>query len=184
MVTGISKTLKYNAQTDKLITFAAGCFWGTQHIFLKHFGDKIIDGKVGYSNGSESLKDKPDTVSYERVKKGDTGFAEVYQISYNPKLVSLKELVDFFFRIHDPTTVNAQGPDQGSQYRSAIFAHSEADLNELKKLKEQWQPKWNNKIVTDISLIDNFYDAEEYHQLYLDKNPAGYACPTHYIRDL
>lgn len=184
MSSGISKTIKYNAQTDKLITFAAGCFWGTEHIFLKHLGNSIIDGKVGYSNGSESLKDKNNSISYERVKKGDTGFAEVYQISYNPSKISLKDLVDFFFRIHDPTTVNSQGPDAGSQYRSAIFAHSQADVDEVQELKRQWQPKWNNKIVTEVALIDNFYDAEEYHQLYLDKNPNGYACPTHYVRDI
>lgn len=180
----VSKTLKYKAGTDSLITFAAGCFWGTEHIFLKHFGTKIVDGKVGYANGQEERKDKLDSISYERVKKGDTGFAEVYQIAYNPSVVTLKELVDFFFRIHDPTTLNFQGPDQGTQYRSAIFVHSDEDLKKVDQLKEQWQPKWNNKIITEIGKIRNFYDAEEYHQLYLDKNPMGYACPTHYVRDI
>lgn len=184
MSTSISKTLKFNPKSEKLITFAAGCFWGTEHIFLKYFGDRIIDGKVGYANGLESAKDKTDSVSYERVKKGDTGFAEAYQISYNPNVVTLKELVDFFFRIHDPTTLNYQGPDHGSQYRSAIFAHSEEDWKEVTKLKQQWQPKWNNNIVTEVALAQNFYDAEEYHQLYLNRNPEGYACPTHYVRDL
>lgn len=184
MVTGISKGLKFNPQTDKLLTVAAGCFWGTEHIYRKHFGDKIIDYKVGYANGDESKKDSQESVSYKRVCGGDTGFAEVLQVSYNPKIVSLKDLTDFFFRIHDPTTVNSQGPDVGTQYRSALFASTPEDLKELQALKEQWQPKWGNKIKTEVELIKNFYDAEEYHQLYLDKNPSGYACPTHYIRDI
>lgn len=184
MVSTVSKSLKFDAKTDKLLTVAAGCFWGTEHIYRKQFGDKIIDYKVGYANGNESKKDSADSVSYERIKKGDTNFAEVLQVSYNPQVVSLKSLVDFFFRIHDPTTVNSQGPDVGTQYRSALFAHSAEDLKELQGLKDQWQPKWNNKIKTQVELITNFYDAEEYHQLYLDRNPYGYACPTHYIRDI
>lgn len=184
MVSTVSKSLKFDAQTDKLLTVAAGCFWGTEHIYRKHFGDKIIDYKVGYANGNESKKDATDSVSYQRVTKGDTNFAEVLQVSYNPQVVSLKNLVDFFFRIHDPTTVNSQGPDVGTQYRSALFAHTPEDLKELQSLKEKWQPKWGNKIKTQVEMISNFYDAEEYHQLYLDKNPYGYACPTHYVRDI
>ncbi|SCW02920.1 LAFE_0F17194g1_1 [Lachancea fermentati] len=184
MVSAISKTIKFNPQTDKLITVAAGCFWGTEHIYRKYFGSKLVDCKVGFSNGTEGAKDDDDSISYKRVCKGDTNFAEVLQISYDPKVVSLKELVDFFFRIHDPTTLNSQGPDTGTQYRSALFANSEADLKECLKLKEQWQPKWGNKIVTEVALCTNFYDAEEFHQLYLDRNPTGYACPTHYVRNL
>ncbi|SCU86498.1 LAMI_0D02344g1_1 [Lachancea mirantina] len=183
MVSAISKTIKYTAGKDKLLTVAAGCFWGTEHIYRKYYGDKIVDCKVGYANGDENAKDG-NSVSYKRVCSGDTNFAEVLQISFDPKTVSLKELVDFFFRIHDPTTLNSQGPDMGTQYRSAIFTHSEADLVECKKLKGQWQPKWKNKIVTEVAPCINFYDAEEYHQLYLDHNPSGYACPTHYVRDL
>lgn len=183
MVSSVSKSLKFNPQTDKLLTVAAGCFWGTEHIYRKQFGDRIIDYKVGYANGDESKKDSQSSVSYKRICKGDTGFAEVLQVSYNPKIVSLKDLTDFFFRIHDPTTANAQGPDVGTQYRSALYAHTPEDLKELQALKEQWQPKWNNKIKTEVEMIKTFYDAEEYHQLYLDKNPMGYSCPTHYIRD-
>ncbi|QLQ80059.1 hypothetical protein HG537_0D00590 [Torulaspora globosa] len=184
MVSTVSKSVKFDSQTDKLLTIAAGCFWGTEHIYRKHFGDKIIDYKVGYANGNESKKDNKDSISYERVTKGDTNFAEVLQVSYNPQVVSLKSLVDFFFRIHDPTTVDSQGPDVGTQYRSALFAHTPEDLKELQNLKEKWQPKWDNKIKTQIEMISNFYDAEDYHQLYLDKNPYGYSCPTHYVRDI
>lgn len=181
---GISKTIKYNPATDKLVTVAAGCFWGTEHMYSKYLGDKLIDYKVGYANGNESKKDHSNTISYERVKKGDTDFVEALQISYNPKVVTLTELIDLFFRIHDPTTLNHQGPDLGTQYRSALYAQSAEDLQELEALKAKWQPKWKNSIVTEISPIKSFYDAEEYHQAYLNNNPEGYACPTHYLRDL
>lgn len=184
MVSTVSRTLKYNPQAAKLLTLGAGCFWGTEHIYRKAFGDRITDYKVGFANGDDSKKDLKDSVSYKRVCAGDTGFDEVLQVAYDPKKVTLKELVDFFFRIHDPTTVNSQGPDTGTQYRSALFAHCKEDLDELQKLKSQWQPKWGNQIKTDVEMIKNFHDAEDYHQLYLDKNPSGYSCPTHYVRDL
>ncbi|CAI4061103.1 hypothetical protein SUVZ_05G1150 [Saccharomyces uvarum] len=180
----ISKTIKYDPTKDKLITLACGCFWGTEHMFRKYLNDRIVDCKVGYANGAESKKDSAHGISYKKVCGGDTDFAEVLQVSYNPKIVTLKELTDFFFRIHDPTTSNSQGPDQGTQYRSGLFAHSDADLKELAQIKAEWQPKWGNKIATLVEPIKNFYDAEEYHQLYLDKNPQGYACPTHYLRDI
>ncbi|EDO15366.1 hypothetical protein Kpol_460p1 [Vanderwaltozyma polyspora DSM 70294] len=183
-VSTISKTLKFNPTSDKIITLGAGCFWGTEHMYRKYLNDKIIDCKVGYANGDNSLKDNSDSISYKRVCKGDTNFVEVIQISYSPEVTTLKELVDFFFRIHDPTTVNSQGPDQGTQYKSAIYTHSGEDLIEAKKLKDAWEPKWNNQIKTVVEPITIFYDAEEYHQLYLDKNPEGYSCPTHYLRDL
>ncbi|SCU88170.1 LANO_0D01310g1_1 [Lachancea nothofagi CBS 11611] len=184
MVSAISKSIKFNPQSEKLLTLAAGCFWGVEHIYRKQFGSRIKDFSVGYANGDESQKDASDSISYKRVCSGETNFAEVLQIAFDPKTVSLKELVDFFFRIHDPTTLNSQGPDVGSQYRSAILTHSQEDLAECRALKEQWQPKWGNKIATEVSMCTNFYDAEEYHKLYLEKNPMGYACPTHYVRNL
>lgn len=184
MMSTVSKTIKFNPQTEKLLTLGAGCFWGTEHIYRKEFGDRITDYKVGYANGDESKKDLKDAISYKRVCGGDTDFNEVLQVSYNPKTVGMKELVDFFFRIHDPTTLNSQGPDTGTQYRSSLFAHSQEDLQLLKELKAQWQPKWNNRIKTEVEMIQNFFDAEEYHQLYLDRNPNGYSCPTHYVRDM
>ena len=183
-ISAISKTIKFNPESDKLITVAAGCFWGTEHMYRKYLGDKIVDCKVGFANGNETSKDSGDSVSYKRVCKGDTNFAEVLQISYNPTTLTLKEIIDLFFRIHDPTTLNAQGPDQGTQYRSGIYTHSPEDFVKVEKLKQDWQPKWGNKILTEIHAIENYYDAEEYHQIYLDKNPEGYACPTHYLRDI
>lgn len=94
------------------------------------------------------------------------------------------DLLSFFYRIHDPTTLNQQGPDTGTQYRSAIYPHSEEDLKIAEEVTKEFNPKWNNSIKTEIELIKNFYDAEDYHQLYLDKNPEGYHCPTHFIRDI
>jgi len=109
--------------------------------------------------------------------------AEVLQISYDPKQVSLKELLGFFYKIHDPTTLDRQGGDVGTQYRSAIFTHSDDDLKIAKEVTKEYQPKWSNSISTKIEPIKNFYDAEDYHQLYLDKNPTGYHCPTHFVRE-
>ncbi|AMD22685.1 HHL085Cp [Eremothecium sinecaudum] len=179
----VSKTIKYNPQTDKLLTVAAGCFWGTEHIYRKHLGNRLTDCKVGYSNGIVNSKDGG-SITYEKVCAGNTNFAEVLQISYNPQIITLKELVDFFFRMHDPTTANSQGPDVGTQYRSALFAHSESDLQELLKLKAEWQAKWHNSIITEVAMTESFYDAETYHQLYLNKNPVGYQCPSHYLRNI
>lgn len=167
-----------STSTSKLITVAAGCFWGVEHIYKKQYINKgLIDAKVGFSNGS-----LPDP-SYKRVCEGDTNYAEVLQISYEPSQVSLRELISFFYKIHDPTTVDSQGPDQGTQYRSAIFYHSEEDLPIIQEVTKEYQPKWNNAIVTKIEPIKNFYDAEAYHQAYLENNPAGYHCPSHFIRE-
>ncbi|EGA62602.1 Mxr1p [Saccharomyces cerevisiae FostersO] len=93
----ISKTIKYDPAKDKLITLACGCFWGTEHMYRKYLNDRIVDCKVGYANGEESKKDSPSSVSYKRVCGGDTDFAEVLQVSYNPKVITLRELTDFFF---------------------------------------------------------------------------------------
>ncbi|CDK24479.1 unnamed protein product [Kuraishia capsulata CBS 1993] len=177
MSSTISKTIKHGS-ADKFVGLAAGCFWGTEHIYRRKFGDKITDYKVGYANGVTANPD------YKAVCNGDTNHAETLQISYDPAKVSFKELIEFFFVIHDPTTLNSQGPDVGTQYRSAIFTHSESDLNEAREIRDAMQSKWypKHKIVTQIEPIESFWDAEEYHQLYLDKNPNGYHCPSHFIR--
>ena len=179
MVSPISKTIKFSPQTDKLLTVAAGCFWGTEHIYRKYFDSKIKDCKVGYANGDESSKDQSDSISYKRVCSGKTQFAEVLQISFDPKIVSLKELVDFFFRIHDPTTVNSQGPDVGTQYRSAIFANSQEDLDECRKLKEQWQPKWGNNIAVSYTHLDVYKRQQhQQHMNFQSSNPVGSSSST------
>lgn len=147
----------------------------------KHFkGKGLVDAKVGYANGLPSIGH----VDYRQVCSGSTNFAEALQISYEPSQLPLKDILDIFFRIHDPTTFNSQGPDVGTQYRSAIFTHDGADLEEAKKVKEVFQKEWypNHKIATEIEPISIWYDAEDYHQRYLDKNPGGYECPTHFLR--
>ncbi|TFK37805.1 methionine sulfoxide reductase A [Crucibulum laeve] len=161
-------------------TFAAGCFWGVEHIFLKHYKDKgILKTSVGYTGGKEGATN-PD---YKTVCSGSTNHAEALKIEFDPSVVSYEELVKFFYRTHDPTTVNRQGGDVGTQYRSAIFTHSPAQKATAQTVTEQVQkehftPK-GQKIVTEILDADTWWDAEDYHQLYLFNNPEGYQCPTH-----
>lgn len=159
-------------------TVAAGCFWGVEHIYRKHFKDSgLIDARVGYTGGDKT------NPSYAKVCGGGTGHAEALQITFDPSKVSYRTLIEFLYRIHDPTTLNRQGADAGTQYRSAIFYHSE----EQKRIAEDVtrmanQNWWGNKISTAIIGATDWWDAEKYHQRYLDNNPGGYECPTHYVR--
>lgn len=163
---------------DEVLTVAAGCFWGVEHIYRKHYGDKLHDVKVGYANGHT------ENPTYKQVCTGSTDHAESIQVSFDPSKVSYKELVKFFFLMHDPTTLNSQGPDVGTQYRSAIFTMNDKQASQAKEVQTEIQAKWypNHKIVTTIQPLQNFWDAEDYHQLYLKKNPSGYECPSHFIR--
>lgn len=148
-------------------------------MYRKHFLQKgLIDCRVGYCGGDL------DTPDYSSVCSGRTGHAEAAQLSFDPSQVSYKELVNFFFRMHDPTTKNRQGPDRGTQYRSAIFYHSESQKEIAQQEKEIIQKTFypNHRIVTEILPIQKFWDAEKYHQLYLEKNPSGYECPSHFLR--
>ncbi|EPB86693.1 Peptide methionine sulfoxide reductase [Mucor circinelloides] len=164
--------------TTEKATFAAGCFWGVEHLYVKHFKQYDIKTKVGYIGGD--TKDP----SYRAVCSGSTNHAEALEIDFDPKKVSYETLVEFFYRMHDPTTVNAQGPDRGTQYRSAIFYHSPEQKTIAEKVTAEVQEKHykGKKIVTEIIPAGIFYDAETYHQKYLDKNPGGYECPTHFLR--
>ncbi|KAF9265373.1 peptide methionine sulfoxide reductase [Marasmius fiardii PR-910] len=167
----------------EIATFAAGCFWGVEHIFLKYYPPSqnkgILRTSVGYTGGKESGT-KPD---YRTVCSGSTGHAEALRIEFDPGVVSYAELVEFFYRTHDPTTVNRQGADTGTQYRSAIFTHTSDQLEVAKKVTAEVQRKHftpkGQKVVTEIIEAGPWWDAEEYHQLYLFKNPTGYQCPTH-----
>lgn len=150
-------------QKPALATFAAGCFWGVEELFRQTKGVK--ETLVGYTGG---ITKKP---TYKDVCTDQTGHAEAVQITFDPKEASYKDLLNIFFENHDPTTLNHQGPDTGTQYRSAIFYHSD----EQKKLAEQAilglekSGKYKNKIVTQINPATDFYKAEEYHQKYLQK---------------
>merc|ERR1712072_678541 len=160
-------------------TFANGCFWGTEHVFSKHFKNKLKDIKVGYIGGSE------DSPSYKLVCTGQTGYAEACQMTFDPSVISFAELVEFHYRMHDPTQKNRQGPDTGPQYRSVVFYHGDAQRKTTEAVQSELQetrfgPMCKN-IETQIEDAANYtwYDAEKYHQHYLDLNPGVYECPTH-----
>ncbi|KAF3925301.1 Thioredoxin [Dactylellina cionopaga] len=159
-------------------TVAAGCFWGVEHIYRKHFKDKgLIDARVGYIGGDNK------NPKYAQVCGGGTGHAEALQIVYDPAKVSYRTLIEFLYKIHDPTTLNRQGADAGTQYRSAIFYHSDEQkriAEDVTKMANQYW--WKNKISTAIIGATDWWDAEKYHQRYLDHNPGGYECPTHHVR--
>lgn len=145
------------------ITFGAGCFWGIEESFRKL--DGVLKTTVGYSGGNF------ENPTYKDVCSGKTGHVEVVQIEYDPNIINFKELLDKFWKIHDPTTLNRQGIDRGDQYRSIIFYHNvdqkKKAIESKRKLEES--NKFINSIVTEISLICSFYPAEEYHQKYIKK---------------
>lgn len=163
-----------NAQLEKA-TLAAGCFWGVEEILRGLPG--IIRTRVGYTGGSV-----PDA-TYELVKTGTTGHAEAIEIEFNPASLDYETLLEYFFRLHDPTTKNRQGNDRGTQYRSAIFYHSDDQRRIAENVIKQVEKsgKWQAPIVTEVVPAADFYEAEDYHQKYLQKNPGGYTC--HFLRD-
>ncbi|KAG5338232.1 hypothetical protein C0989_007902 [Termitomyces sp. Mn162] len=189
------------ALNTQIATFASGCFWGTEHIFLKHFPPSekkgIIKTTVGYTGGKVDATNP----SYKLVCSGTTDHAESVKIEFDPTIISYADLVgeknyasvvlyvltkidtEFFYRTHDPTTVNRQGGDIGTQYRSAIFTHDPDQEVIAKRVTEEVQARHftptGKKIVTRIMPAGQWWDAEDYHQLYLFKNPHGYQCPTH-----
>ena len=140
-------------------TFAAGCFWGVEAVFERT--DGVEKTTVGYTRG------KTKNPTYEQVCTGKTGHAEVVQIIYNPKIITYEQLLETFWMMHNPTQKNRQGPDIGTQYRSAIFYHNQ----EQKQIAEQSKKEKDLgvKIQTEITLAKEFYPAEEYHQKYLKK---------------
>jgi methionine-S-sulfoxide reductase len=153
-------------------TLAGGCFWGVEELVRKLPG--VVDTTVGYAGGT---LDKP---RYEDVKTGRTGHAESLQIEFDPSKISYDDILDFFFRLHDPTTANRQGNDVGTQYRSAIFYADDAQRDAAERAIQRAQPKWPRPIVTEVVPFTNFFEAEDYHQDYLQRYPNGYTC--HYLR--
>jgi len=162
-------------------TFAAGCFWGVEHIFLKEYPPSqnkgILKTSVGYTGGKESAQNP----TYGEVCNGTTNHAEALKIEFDPSILQYGELVEFFYRTHDPTTLNRQGSDMGTQYRSAIFTHSPEQTKIAEDITRKVQEEHfkGQTIMTQIEEAGQWYDAEEYHQLYLFKEPNGYQCPTH-----
>ncbi len=145
-------------------TFGAGCFWGVEVAFRQVPG--VLDAEAGYEGGN--LRNP----SYEDVCSGRSGHAEVVEVTFDPARVTYEQLVDVFFTHHDPTTLNRQGPDRGSQYRSAIFYHDAEQRGVAEAAKERWNRsgRWRSPIVTEVAPASTFYRAEEYHQRYLEKH--------------
>jgi peptide methionine sulfoxide reductase msrA/msrB len=162
------------AKTE-VATLAGGCFWGVQELIRKLPG--VIESTVGYTGGTLA------NPRYEDVHTGRTGHAEAVRIVFDPRQISYESILRYFFRLHDPTTLNRQGNDLGSQYRSAIFWNSEEQRRTAERVKAEvdHSGKWDKKVVTEIVKAGPFYPAEGYHQDYLQKNPGGYTC--HYLRD-
>ena len=139
-----------------------GCFWGPEIKFGKL--DGVIKTEVGYCGGNNS------ETNYKEVCTGTTNHAEVVKLDFDPKVISYEKILKFFFEIHNPTTLNSQGPDFGTQYRSEIFYLNDVQKKKAKKILEEVNQKLSGKVVTKISLLENYCAAEEYHQMYLKKN--------------
>ena len=145
----------------EIAILALGCFWGPEIKFGKLEG--VVKTEVGYCGGNS------DNTTYEKVCSGNTNHAEVVKLEFDPVKISYEEILEYFFNIHDPTTLNAQGPDIGTQYRSEIFYLNDNQKNIAKKIIEENNSKLAGRVVTKLSPLKNYCKAEEYHQKYLDK---------------
>lgn len=159
---------------SEIAIFAGGCFWGMEDLIRKLPG--VLDTEVGYTGG------RLDNPTYKDVKTGSTGHAESIRVSYDPTITTYRALLEFFFQIHDPTTVNRQGNDVGTQYRSAIFYLNDAQRDEARRIIAEIDASgtWPSKVATEVVAAGPWYDAEAFHQDYLEKYPEGYTC--HFIR--
>ncbi len=169
-------TMKPEAKTTEVAILAGGCFWGMQDILRKIPG--VVSTEVGYTGGW--LKDP----HYDDTHDSKSGHAESVKIVFDPSQLSYADLLEkWFFRMHDPTTLNRQGNDFGTQYRSAIFYTSpeQKQVAEEVKARVDKSGKWKKPIVTEITAASTWYPAEDYHQDYLVKHPGGYTC--HYLRE-
>ena len=146
----------------EIAILALGCFWGPEKKFGKIEG--IVETEVGYCGG------KMPNVTYKEVCSGETGHAEVVKLTFDSKKISYEKILEYFFEFHDPTTLNRQGPDIGTQYRSEIFYNNDEQKKISNSVIEKLNKKFNSKIVTKISENKNYTRAEEYHQKYLEKN--------------
>jgi len=153
-------------------TLAGGCFWGVEELIRKLPG--VLDTNVGYTGGNVK------NATY----RNHEGHAEAIEIKYDPSKISYEQILDFFFKLHDPTTLNRQGNDMGTSYRSAIFYHDDEQRQIAERVKQKVDASgaWKRPVVTEIVPAKEFWTAEDYHQDYLQKNPGGYTC--HYVRPI
>jgi len=165
-------TMNVDTKGLQKATLAGGCFWGVQELIRKLPG--VVSSQVGYTGG-----DVPNA-TYDNHE----GHAEAVEITFDPKKISYEDILVFFFKLHDPTTMNRQGNDIGSSYRSAIFYHNEEQRQIAEKVKARVDKSgaWKRPVVTEIVPAKTFWTAEAYHQDYLQKNPHGYTC--HYVRNI
>ena len=150
----------------KEIYLAGGCFWGTEHFFKQIRG--VIETEVGFANGHT------ENPTYQEVYTDKTGFAETVLVKYNPDVVSLEFLLQMYFVAIDPTSLNKQGHDEGTRYRTGIYYTDSADLAIINKVYEAEQQKYSQPFAVERLPLENYYPAEDYHQDYLDKTPDGY----------
>lgn len=155
-----------NNKKMKEIYLAGGCFWGTEHYFKQLRG--VIETEVGYANGHTP------NPTYKEVCTDKTGFAETVRVVYDPEILSLEFLTEMYFKAIDPTSINRQGHDEGTQYRTGIYYTDETDRPVLQTVYDRVKAEVGKPLAVQLQPLDNFYKAEEYHQDYLDKNPQGY----------
>lgn len=160
---------KHEGNEQQKATFAAGCFWGVEAAFREHLGKGVVSTRVGYTGGHT------DHPTYEQVCSHTTGHAEAIEVTYDPEKISYKQLLDIFWSIHDPTTLNRQGPDIGDNYRSAVFHHSPEQRKFAEESKAEQQKSLGRPIVTEITEAATFWPAEDYHQHYSEKH-GGASC--------
>ena len=161
-----ARDIKIYTVMQKEIYMAGGCFWGTEHFFKQLKG--VTETTVGYANG------QTENPTYEQVYTDSTGFAETVRVAYDPDVISLEHLLKMYWMAIDPTSVNQQGPDVGTRYRTGIYYTDEADLPVIQASFQAEAQKHEAPMATEVLPLVNFYPAEEYHQDYLDKNPNGY----------
>ena len=155
---------------SEIATLGGGCFWCVEAVFQRI--DGVISVKPGYAGGNVK------NPTYKQICTGNTGHAEVAKIEYNPSKITYSQILNVFWQSHDPTTLNRQGNDVGTQYRSVIFFHNESQEQIAKKSKIDADESgyWDNEIVTEITLLNNYYDAEDYHDNYYNDNPNQPYC--------
>ena len=171
--------------TNKTIYLAGGCFWGTQKFFDQFQG--VVSTEVGYANGPDDVnspddKNSPASAPTYQDVCNNSGHAETVRIDYDDSVLSLTELLNYYFLVIDPLSVNKQGGDVGIQYRTGIYYTSEEQLPEIEAVYREQEEKAGAKLAVELEPLRNFYSAEEYHQKYLDKNPGGYChIPARYF---
>ncbi len=157
---------EYNEEDVEVIYLAGGCFWGVEEFFYRI--DGVVDTISGYANGDT------ENPTYEDVIYRNTNHAETVEVKYDPKVTDLTSILMYYFKIVDPTVLNRQGPDIGTQYRTGIYYTNDSQLGVIENIIKEEQKKYNEGIVVEVKPIENFYIAEDYHQDYLKKNPNGY----------